>query len=167
MAISTPFLWRSEAAPRRSLKWRVTYRIGFVPVWTHFGAVWTHFFDCYEHWNQLRLKYLIFRSEDSNLVHQTRPANRAGTIFNVCERLLPPRAVAAHTIPDSISRYCSMNVTAGFTYPLWVRLLDWFCNPHNENCTDQRLMRHSWKPNTAHSLCFGNIFQHSSKRKKK
>ena len=36
--ISARFLYRGEAAPRRSLKWRVTYRRGSVQ---HFGAVWT------------------------------------------------------------------------------------------------------------------------------
>ena len=35
------------------------------------------------------------------LVHQTLSANRADTLFNVCERLVPPRAVAAHIIPDN------------------------------------------------------------------
>ena len=38
----------------------------------------------------------IFRSEDWNLVHQTLSANRGGTMFDVCERLV--------TAP---SRYCS------------------------------------------------------------
>ena len=36
--VAARFLWRSQVAPRRSRKWRVTYRIGFVP---YFGAMWT------------------------------------------------------------------------------------------------------------------------------
>ena len=36
-------------------------------------------------------------------MHQTLSANRAGMKFNVCERLLPPRPLLFHTIPDSLS----------------------------------------------------------------
>ena len=42
-----------------------------------------------EDWNPLRREQ-IFRSEDWNLVHQTLSANRRGTMFDVCERLVPP-----------------------------------------------------------------------------
>ena len=34
---------------------------------------------------------------------QTLSANRSSTIFDVCERLVPLRAVAVHTIPVSFS----------------------------------------------------------------
>ena len=36
-------------------------------------------------------------------MQQTLSANRAGMKFNVCERLLPPRPLLFHTIPDSLS----------------------------------------------------------------
>ena len=34
-------------------------------------------------------------------LHQTLWANRAGTMFDVCERPFPPQAVVAYTILDS------------------------------------------------------------------
>ena len=37
-------------------------------------------------------------------MQQALSANRAGTMFDVCERLVPPQAVVVHTIPDSFSR---------------------------------------------------------------
>ena len=43
-------------------------------------------------------------------MHQTLSANRAGTMFDVCERLVQPRVVAVHTIPDSL-RY-SVNISS-------------------------------------------------------
>ena len=48
-------------------------------------------------WNPLRRKE-ICRSEVRYLVHQTLSAL---SIFDVCERLVPPRAVAVHTKPNS------------------------------------------------------------------
>ena len=34
---------------------------------------------------------------------QTFSTNRSGTIFDMCEQLMPPRAIAVHTIPDSFA----------------------------------------------------------------
>ena len=34
-------------------------------------------------------------------MYQTLSANRAGTVFDVCELLVPPWAVAVHAMPDS------------------------------------------------------------------
>ena len=54
--ISVRFLQRSEAAPRRSLEWSVTHRIGSVP---HFGALKTvtqTVAEVSEDWNPLRRK---------------------------------------------------------------------------------------------------------------
>ena len=51
-------------------------------------------------WNPLRWKE-ICRSEVRYLVHQTLSANRSSTIFDVCERLVPLRAVAVHSKPNS------------------------------------------------------------------
>ena len=34
---------------------------------------------------------------------QTFSTNRSGTMFDVCERLVPPRAIAVHRIPDSFA----------------------------------------------------------------
>ena len=49
-------------------------------------------------WNQLTVVNIQewIRSEDWNLVHQTLSVNRAGTMSDVCDRLVTPRAVA-HT----------------------------------------------------------------------
>ena len=44
-----------------------------------------------------------FMREDWNLLHQTLSANRARTVFDVCEQLVPPRVVAVHAIPDGFS----------------------------------------------------------------
>ena len=41
-----------------------------------------------EDWNRLRRKW-ISRKEDWDLVHQTLSANRSGTMFDVCEGLVP------------------------------------------------------------------------------
>ena len=80
---------RSSAAPFSKVESHISDR---------FCASVNTFLDRCEDWNQLRLKSLLFRSEDRNLVHQSLSANRAGTMFGVCERLVPPRALAAHTI---------------------------------------------------------------------
>ena len=37
------------------------------------------------------------------LLHQTVSTNRVGTMLDMCERHMPPRNVAVHTIPDSLS----------------------------------------------------------------
>ena len=89
----------------RSRKCSVTYRIGFVP---YFGAVNTYSarhgskISRSDDLNPLRREQ-IFRSGDWNLVHQTLSANRRGTMFDVCERLVPSWALAVHTIPDGFS----------------------------------------------------------------
>ena len=36
-------------------------------------------------------------------MHQTLSAKRAGMVSDVCERLVPPRAVTVHTIHDRFS----------------------------------------------------------------
>ena len=43
-------------------------------------------------------------------MHQALSANRASTMFDVCERLVQPRVVAVHTIPDSFR--CSVNISS-------------------------------------------------------
>ena len=84
---------RSYAAPFSEVESHVSDRFCAI-IWCSVNT----FLDRCDDWNQLRLKLLLFRSEDWNPVHQTLSANRAGTMFGVCERLVPPRAVAAHTI---------------------------------------------------------------------
>ena len=95
---------RSCAAPISKVE-RHAYWIGFVP---YFGAEWTSIpfvaevISSSEAWVPLRRKE-IFRSEDWNLV-QALAANFGDTLFDVCERLGPSRAVAVHTMPDGFSR---------------------------------------------------------------
>ena len=84
---------RSYAAPFSEVESHVSDRFCAI-IWCSVNT----FLDRCDDWNQLRLKLLLFRSEDWNPVHQTLSANRAGTMFGVCERLVPPRDVAAHTI---------------------------------------------------------------------
>ena len=58
-------------------------------------------------WVENRVRSLLFYQWSMHsrrlwiLVNQTLSANRADTVFNVCERLVPPRAVAVHIIPDN------------------------------------------------------------------
>ena len=65
----------------------------FVP---YFGAVWTLIWPVVEVAEVNKKERGLGPSEDWNLVHQTLSANRGGTMFDVCERLV--------TAP---SRYCS------------------------------------------------------------
>ena len=45
------------------------------------------------------------KPEDWDLVHQALSANRVGTMFDVCERLQPPRAICSlyHTTHEKLS----------------------------------------------------------------
>ena len=58
-------------------------------------------------WVENRVRSLLFYQWSMHsrrlwiLVHQTLSVNRTDTVFNVCERLVPPRAVAVHIIPDN------------------------------------------------------------------
>ena len=59
-------------------------------------------------WVENRVRSLLFYQWSMhsrrlwNLVHQTLSANLVGTVFDVCERIVPPSAVAVHTIPDNV-----------------------------------------------------------------
>ena len=82
----------------------------------------------------------MFLSEDWKLVHQTLSANRAGMMLDMCERLVPPRAVDALT---SMHEHKIIRYSRRFS-----RLVQVECNklspslsPRNEKQTNKRCLR--------------------------
>ena len=63
-------LWLNEAVPRRSRKWSVTYRIGFVP---YFGVVWSPI-QAVAEVNKLVPNYMNYQR-----VHSDKPIGGAGS----------------------------------------------------------------------------------------
>ena len=113
--VAARFLWRSEVAPRRSRKWRVTYRIGFVP---YFGAMWTPIRPVtgVNKWEQgleptetevKNIQELGIEFSTPNSFRQLRRHD----VRRVCERLLPSWAVAVVCVAGGMCR-CAIKVLA-------------------------------------------------------